>query len=480
MFNNCFFARYAQIQRTNFSRIFVVIFVTLFLFNIFPIDPIQQICVATTTGGKNTTSQITGKISPLINDTTFFVAHINFAEIDLKLLRKQMMKLTNQTLADHIFGVHLVDEKSKKNVIDEAEKLFDEIFPALETILDDLVVKSGISDLYFAGALINLEDESGKRLEPVFYAAIPHNLNDKSNKNIAAIPKIENILKFIAKNIGLAETNIIIKNNLLIYPLLTDNKNDDLSKLDNDLKIINDKFTVIKNKNLNNNENNQANQNIDEQFKNYIINFSATKNLYLDAAFKSCEDDLIQVVFLFGKPFKKYLPQIASLLNHNEQLTNIIQFITGQINYLSISADPAKLRFRAIAKAKSAASAKHVQNGLSGIIDLGVTFANSSASAVIMFAGLKERTSDLISFPLEILRGLANFAVPVCDNDNLKWNYEINPEKILGEYVFVIIVFSCITAMTFENEYEELFDKWKTEIRPLLQSQISQLQNNNK
>ncbi|MDR2643188.1 MAG: hypothetical protein LBC74_10380, partial [Planctomycetaceae bacterium] len=313
---------------------------------------------------------------------------------------------------------------------------------------------------------------------PAFFLAVPYKINDQTDKNIVIRQKIEWVFRFLSRKLNLLETKLLAKNDLLLYPILPDNNNSNNSEEQNsdeqnnvptieyiDEEVQYENVDDVEDEVSGNSKNNVFDENL---FKNYIDKFSATKNPYLVNAFKCSEGDFIKVVFLFGKPVKTFLLQLSAKEDENKQVTNIIRYITGQINYLSIGVDPLKSRLRAVAQAKNAASAKQVQNGLSGLTDWGVTFIDGSAAMFIAFSALPEEILPVISLVLEILRGVANYAIPACDKDNLKWNYEINPEKTSAEIAAGVVALACMLCIGTEESCTKLFAEWKEKMRPLL------------
>ncbi|MDR1486266.1 MAG: hypothetical protein LBT09_15795 [Planctomycetaceae bacterium] len=482
-FRNKFFARFIP-QKTNKSTPITttIFFVTIILVNIILTgDFLLQKCYANESNTKNISNASANKIVPFVNDSTFVIAHINLAEIDLKVLRKSLTKFTNR-----ITQLSGTDKQWKNRFLAETEKLFNTIFPVLDSVVIDLAVNAELQEVYLVGTLVNFDNNTGKNvdddidgdskntdgnLEPIFFLAVPHNIKNLSDKNIAARQKIEMIFRFISRQFKLCETHLHAKNDLLLYPLLQDNKNSNNNDEQNETSILqlSGELVDAQTQDVDNGETSQNNRLFDEDaFKNFVNTFSATKNQYLADAFNCCENDWGKIIFLFGKPVQTFLTQYADNNADHQQVTNVFRYILGQINYLSVGIDPVKLRLHAVAKARNAMSAKQVQNGLSGLMDWGLTVSNTSVALAITFMDLSDKILPVVSFAFEVIRGTANFAVPVCNKDNLTWNYEINPEKISTEFAATVAVIACAASISVEEYLEHLFDKWKEEIKPIL------------
>jgi hypothetical protein len=473
--NNIFFSKFTN-SLVKPNRNFITFLVLFFLLCVFQINnnSVLQNCFADTASSEKEKklSDTANKISSFVNDSTFVVVHINLTNIDLQAQRKYLTKIINRVteLPDN-------DDNFKKNVLNETNKLFDRIFPAINNIVVDLTNHAGLSDLYLVGNLINLDETNDTNLQTVFFLAIPNNLKDLSDKNIAARQKIERILKFVSNQAELSETNLAAKNDLLLYPLLPIiNSPDNPDIHDNGINALQDAANQEnENENFeteNETENNLNKKNItvmnENYFRNYINKFSATKNPFLTDALKHFDNDLIKIVFLFSKPIKTFLVSLSIDNSNSPQVTNLIKYIINQINYVSIGIDPVKFRVHAAAQAKSASSAEQIQNGISGLIDLGVTFINTFVNANISLVGFSDKLSPVFSFAIEVLRGTAHFFIPATDKNNLIWNYEIIPEKTSPEFAAYCVYCACIVCELFEIDCEKKYDKWQKEIKPLL------------
>ncbi|MDR0391384.1 MAG: hypothetical protein LBH59_05730 [Planctomycetaceae bacterium] len=451
----------------NMSQKIAIFFVTIILFGaIWASDFLLQNSYANETETKNTSNVLAEKISPIVNESTFAVAYINLKEINLKSIREQLTKLINRA-----GEIAKTNKRLNGKILAAGDTLLNEIFTTTDNIIIDLAINAGLSELYFVGALVKSGKNADGNLDTVFFLAVPHNMKDQSDKNIITRQKIEIIFRFLSRQANLLETNLLVKNDLLLYPILPNNTDSNvLDKQDqNEIQIT--ELDRIDEENIYDDEFVQNKFIIDEDaFKNYVNKFSATKNPYLADAFQYCDSDLFKIVFLFGNPVKTFLTQFTVDNDNLPQITNVIRYIIGQINYLSVGIDPVKLRIHALAKARNPMSARQIQSGLSGLTDFIVKFNNMLFGALGDRFGLDETLLVLISFAAEVSRGVANFAIPNCDKDNLTWNYEINPDKIRAEIIASVIIFTCMVCINIEEDAEQFWEKWKNEITPTVKN----------
>ncbi|MDR2761034.1 MAG: hypothetical protein LBB88_00350 [Planctomycetaceae bacterium] len=458
-------------QSSKLNRIIVFVVMILFICTNQIVKFDLQVCFADKLS-EGVSSAVANKIAPIVNESTFIVVHINLKDINLKTIREQFNKVSKRIVETEGF-----DDKLKKNTLNESQKLLDELFPLVDKVIFDLTTNAGLSELYLVGNLINSDDEKeDKKLYPIFFLAVPYDTKDMSDKNIIVRQKIERIFRFVSKSVvELREVNLLTKGNLLLYPLMsTDDNSDDSTGLIKSKPNLNGIIEEIE-ADISNDDNENPTEKprqivSEEKLKKYIDKFSATKNPYLEDAFKNCEGDLIKIIFLFSNPVKTFLTQISSLDFSDIQVVNMSRYIINQIDYSSIGIDVNKFRLQVIAKAKSVAAAKRVQGGLSGLIDLGITYVNTTTGVAFAVGGVgvSDKIFPLITLTLEIIRGTANFAIPNCDKDKLTWNYEINPEKMSPDVLAATVIVSCFVGIVLENYGEKLLDKWQKEIRPFL------------
>ena len=322
--------------------------------------------------------KIVEQIAPLVDESTFMVAHIDLEAVDIdKLVDRATVYL------QHSMKIANFDDDSIGRIMKEFKILIDNKGPSLKEPFEEFRTKTKLKDMFLVGSLAE---------QPLmFILAFP--IKDLTVEQVGA-------LNGFFDQIESPEELRLEKNGFLLFGSPAPGVYIDVDE-------------------------------IAEVLENQLDGFQPKAVPALVEAFTLRKDDPFKVAFIMPKGAAKMLKNLIDNydLEVPPPVLGFLNYSTLKLKWGVIGVNPEQPEIQAVVKANTASAAKDVYRSLEGLIEYGVKSMQVAAG----FVPMDEKIKDGTALGIQFARGGMRMLLPTIDGDKLQWEVKLTPEMMSGE-----------------------------------------------